>query len=206
MSDPRRALAGTFQATKTILENRTDRSGIASLTSDFRPARTASTSRVLPEASQARNSSLSHRPGRPVPGNATTYGRRLSANVTVAVSARVTVSLHAGPEQAPLRAGGADPGSATASSVAFVPFVIETQHFVPQSMPAPPTKPWPVPAFLTVSMNLCAGGGGTPKPAVSDLEPFEPWPVKVIVHVDADPANAQSPPRPRTSHRAPGSP
>jgi hypothetical protein len=108
----------------------------------------------------------------------------------------VTVSLHAGPEQAPPQASSADPGLATASSVTFVPFVIETEHFVPQSMPAPPTKPLPVPAFLTVTVNLCGAGGGTPKPAVIDFEPFEPWPVKVIVHVDADPADAQSPPQP----------
>jgi hypothetical protein len=45
-------------------------------------------------------------------------------------------------------------------------------------------------------VNWCGGGGGAPKPAVIDVEPFDPWPVNVIVQVRDAPDETQSPPQP----------
>jgi hypothetical protein len=53
-----------------------------------------------------------------------------------------------------------------------------------------------VPIFVALSVNIGGGGGGVSKPAVIDLEPFDPCPVIVKEHAVLVPAEAQSPPQP----------
>src|SRR4029077_10238444 len=158
---------------------------------------TVSSSRLVPLPSHTWNWGFTRPPGRPLPASANTYGRRWSTNVTVAVTSRLTVSLHVTADaHAPLQPRSVEPGSATASSVAFVPSATETEQVFPQSIPPPPAKPVPVPVFFTASMNIGGGGGGTLNPAEIDSVPLCPWPVRLIVHVRLVPAVAQAPPQP----------
>ena len=116
--------------------------------------------------------------------------------MTVAVELVFTVNVQtAGPEQAPLQPRSAEPGSATATSLAFAPLG-STSTGLATVDTAASHESVSGPGLLHLSMTIATGGGGTSNPAEIDFDPLAPCPVRVNVHVDVVPAEAQSPPHP----------
>jgi hypothetical protein len=98
----------------------------------------------------------------PEPAFETVSVRRTTVlKVAVTDRAELIVTSHVPvPEHpAPLQPAKTEPGAAVAVSVTTVPSVYCAAHVAPQSMPAGElvTVPVPAPAFVTVSMKVCAG-------------------------------------------------